>query len=142
MNGNGKSIALQVAEIAGLVAPRYNTWRIWYMLPATDLRLARQRRGDTGDDRPPLLVRQSELQNTHRCVAVMPVPAHAEHKATADNLYHYFQAETWSPSGEARPLIAGLGLQHTSMSIGDVIENFDAKCAWMVADIGFIEIPQ
>ncbi len=52
------------------------------------------------------------------------------------------QAENWSPSGEAQPIISGMGLGHTSMSIGDVIENFDAQTAWMVADFGFTRLPQ
>lgn len=43
----------------------------------------------------------------------------------ADNIedaYWKMQGENWSPNGEARPLITRLGLHHTSMSVGDVIE--------------------
>ena len=32
------------------------------------------------------------------------------------------QGENWSPNGEARNLIGSLGLSHTSMSVGDIIE--------------------
>jgi hypothetical protein len=34
-----------------------------------------------------------------------------------------FQGENWSPNGEARDLILAKGLRHTSMSVGDVIED-------------------
>ena len=34
--------------------------------------------------------------------------------------YHAMQGEVWSPNGEARELIVSKGLQHTSMSVGDV----------------------
>ena len=35
-------------------------------------------------------------------------------------LYGPMQGDNWSPKGEARSLIAGLGLHHTSMSTGDI----------------------
>lgn len=38
-----------------------------------------------------------------------------------ESIYHTMQGEVWSPEGEARQLITKLGLQHTSMSVGDVI---------------------
>jgi hypothetical protein len=142
MGDNGKSVLMELAQAAGLLAPRYLTFRIWYMLPATDLRLARQRRGTAGDDRGPLVIQQSKLQDTHRCVTLLPVPQDIAGDKTLGTIYNHFQAENWSPNGEAQPLIAGLGLGHTSMSIGDVIENFDAQTAWMVADFGFTRLPK
>ena len=38
-----------------------------------------------------------------------------------DDVYNLMQGERWSPHGEARPLIAGLGLGHTTMSVGDIL---------------------
>ena len=38
-----------------------------------------------------------------------------------DEIYSIMQGDYWSPRGEARDLIRGLGLHHTSMSVGDVI---------------------
>jgi hypothetical protein len=38
-----------------------------------------------------------------------------------DDIYHKMQGEMWSPRGEARELIRGKGLTHTSMSVGDVV---------------------
>ena len=43
------------------------------------------------------------------------------------------QGENWSPRGEARPLIARLGLGHTSLSLGDVVQAPDGRyyvCTW------------
>lgn len=43
-----------------------------------------------------------------------------------DNLekgFEMMQAENWSPNGEAMKLISGLGLHHTSMSVGDAFED-------------------
>lgn len=39
-----------------------------------------------------------------------------------ESVYHLMQGERWSPNGEARALISSLGLEHTSMSTGDVIQ--------------------
>jgi hypothetical protein len=39
------------------------------------------------------------------------------------SVYYQMQAEVWSPNGEARDLIRSMGLSHTSMSVGDFIEN-------------------
>jgi hypothetical protein len=33
------------------------------------------------------------------------------------------QGEIWSPQGEAREYIRSLGLKHTSMSAGDMVED-------------------
>lgn len=38
-------------------------------------------------------------------------------------VFYEMQGEVWSPNGEARDLIKSLGLSHTSMSVGDFIEN-------------------
>ena len=38
-----------------------------------------------------------------------------------NNVYRNMQGEVWSPHGEARELIKSKGLDHTSMSMGDVI---------------------
>jgi hypothetical protein len=40
-----------------------------------------------------------------------------------DFVFRRMQGETWSPSGEARPLLEKLGLTHTSMSVGDAIRD-------------------
>lgn len=40
-----------------------------------------------------------------------------------DEIWKLMQGEVWSPEGEARELIELLGLKHTSMSVGDLIED-------------------
>lgn len=39
-----------------------------------------------------------------------------------NELYGAMQGESWSPNGEATTFLKGLGLYHTSMSVGDIIE--------------------
>lgn len=60
-------------------------------------------------------------------------------KGMLDFIYMQQQAENWSPNGEARALIESLGLEHTSMSIGDVVEH-DGKF-WVVTPVGFKALP-
>ena len=56
-----------------------------------------------------------------------------------DKIFHALQGDFWSPNGEARDMIRGKGLGHTSMSIGDVVHLPDGR--WLVTDtIGFKEI--
>jgi hypothetical protein len=52
-----------------------------------------------------------------------------------EDVFLHFQAEVWSPNGEARALIERVGLGHTSMSVGDVVVAGDA--AFIVASFGF-----
>lgn len=40
---------------------------------------------------------------------------------TVDDVFYRMQAPNWSPNGEAYNLITALGLQHTSMSVGDLL---------------------
>ena len=57
----------------------------------------------------------------------------------ADNLddaWLQMQAKHWSPNGEARPLLERLGLSHTSMSVGDVIQDEDGTY-WECLDLGW-----
>lgn len=42
--------------------------------------------------------------------------------SSPDEAWMRMQAEIWSPNGEGAPLISKLGLDHTSMSVGDVVE--------------------
>jgi len=65
----------------------------------------------------------------------------------ADNMEKLFaqmQGEVWSPNGEARNLIRGLGLRHTSMSVGDVVHNVSTGEYHVVANYGFdkLEVEQ
>ena len=73
------------------------------------------------------------LPVTHRFVCELDVPRR-------DNVFAQLQGEVWSPNGEARELIASLGLHHTSMSIGDVVQDGDGV-HWMCAHLGWKRLP-
>ena len=47
------------------------------------------------------------------------------------------QGEDWSPTGEARELIATKDVRHTSMSVGDIVINHDTRVAYILDRIGF-----
>ncbi len=58
-----------------------------------------------------------------------------------EDVYWQMQGERWSPHGEARPLIERLGLSHTSLSLGDVVQAPDGRyhvCRWS----GWEELPE
>ena len=56
-----------------------------------------------------------------------------------DDVFRLMQGEIWSPLGEARPLIERLGLFHTSMSVGDVVQDEEGHC-WLCTEVGWTEI--
>lgn len=58
-----------------------------------------------------------------------------------EQVYYYQQGEIWSPRGEQSALIKSKGLQHTSMSIGDVAYDVKNDKMYQVASCGFVEVP-
>jgi len=52
-------------------------------------------------------------------------------------IFHKFQGEYWSSNGEARDLIIARGLNHTSMSVGDIIKFKINNHALIVKSLGF-----
>ncbi|MCG3209301.1 MAG: hypothetical protein FOGNACKC_02922 [Anaerolineae bacterium] len=50
-----------------------------------------------------------------------------------EDVFHRMQAERWSPQGQARALIRRLHLSHTSLSVGDVVQ--DSRDNWWVCDM-------
>jgi hypothetical protein len=69
------------------------------------------------------------LSDTHIKLGFVP-------STDLEQIFCAMQSEHWSPNGEARGLISGLGLDHTSMSVGDVIETPDGV-RHLVAGCGF-----
>lgn len=56
-----------------------------------------------------------------------------------ESIFRLMQGENWSPNGEANQIIHTSGLQHTSMSVGDVVvvrEN-DLRNVFVCRNIGF-----
>jgi len=57
-----------------------------------------------------------------------------------DEVFTHFQAEIWSPRGEARDLIRALGLSHTSMSVGDLVVEQETGKVLFCDRQGWVEI--
>ena len=57
-----------------------------------------------------------------------------------DVVYGLMQGHVWSPNGQASDLIDGLGLSHTSMSVGDLIKVDGVT--FQVEPIGFKQIDE
>lgn len=57
-----------------------------------------------------------------------------------EDVFIQMQGEMWSPNGEARQAIRDFQLDHTSMSIGDVVENLDDGTWSEVLGFGFQDI--
>jgi hypothetical protein len=76
-------------------------------------------------------VKLSEIEETHTLLGFVDM-------TDLEEIFYKMQGEVWSPEGQARRLIETLGLVHTSMSIGDVVE---IAGKFFVCDIeGFTEI--
>ncbi len=61
----------------------------------------------------------------------------------ADNLedaYLKCQGENWSPNGELRDYVEATGLRHTSLSVGDVLYDWDHGTYHKVAMAGFEDV--
>lgn len=84
--------------------------QIWYMRPE------HFRDGISGAKGPD----PACLNKTHRMVARVGV-------TDKEEIFTAMQGERWSPNGEAREWIRQLGLQHTSMSVGDVVRLVGGK---------------
>jgi hypothetical protein len=78
-----------------------------------------------------LLPTAATLRDHYACVG-------AVNTTSAEEAYELMQGERWSPRGQARALIAWLGLAHTTMSVGDV---FEVGGRLYVADrVGFVMV--
>lgn len=100
--------------------------RIWYARPekGRDLRM-----GHEWCFERKLLPSPKNLAATH--IEVGAIAA-----TDPEDIFEMMQGEAWSPAGQSRGLIVGLGLDHTSMSVGDVIQVGDN--VFMVDRCGFV----
>ena len=67
----------------------------------------------------PIFDAEPETINLHNLTATHVLVRELE-ATHLDEAYRQMQGEVWSPNGEARELIAALGLRHTSMTVGDI----------------------
>ena len=92
-------------------------YQVWYMKPSFF-------RGIVGNSPDP-----NDLSATH--VHLKDIEA-----GSRDDALDRMQADIWSPNGEAHDLIQSKGLQHTSMTIGDLLVD-EADVVHQVTAIGF-----
>ena len=83
---------------------------------------------------PTFMVGPFKPRVTHQLLGMVAGDATTE--TDRDALFVSLQGEAWSPEGEAREFILGLGLDHTSMSVGDVLVTPTGE-AWMCAPTGW-----
>lgn len=102
--------------------PESKLYRVYYMKPGSF------RKFNCGD----VLPKVWNLDRTHTFLR----------SVEAGNLEEVFvacQGEIWSPQGEANGFIRARGLAHTSMSVGDVVED-ENGVFHAVAGMGFKEL--
>jgi hypothetical protein len=95
-------------------------FQIWYMKPSFF-------RGVVGSSPDP-----DNLSATH--VHLTDIDADGREEAFAR-----MHADAWSPNGEALDLIQSKNLEHTSMTVGDVLVD-EANVAYQVTAIGFSQL--
>ena len=100
-------------------------YKVYYMKPS------HFRDGICGLNKPTV----ATLSDTHTFLRTVPIYI-VDPMSALERVYYQSQGEIWSPNGEARSLIEEKGLRHTSMSVGDVIEDPKGKF-WIVASAGF-----
>ena len=81
----------------------------------------------------PAEVKRRWLNFSHRRVRTLTA-------ASPDEVYQQMQAEIWSPHGEARRLIRRLRLEHTSLSVGDVVHSASGEM-WVCDVCGWRPLP-
>ena len=115
-------------------------YQIFYMLPSFF------RDGSMGADwlrehgRLPTL---ATIHTTHALlVDGLTFPFDCSRDKALERVFCSMQAERWSPNGEARELIRSKGLEHTSMSVGDIIAEIDGNWGqlYIVDRFGFAPI--
>lgn len=80
------------------------------------------------------------LETTHVELTTVSIQC-GQNDGALDMLFRQFQAENWSPNGEARPLIEQKGLWHTSMCVGDVIK-FDDGSHFICDSFGWVKLQE
>jgi hypothetical protein len=107
--------------------------KVWYFKPefARDMLMGYEWLQERG-----MLPDPNNLEKMHVLLGSVAHPE-AEYDIR-DYLYGELQGERWSPHGEARDLIRSKGLAHTSMSVGDIIE--DSGYVWMCDSVDWVDL--
>lgn len=72
------------------------------------------------------------VEQTHRPVAEIA-------GESLDDVFAKMQGDYWSPGGRHRDAVRALGMSHTSLSVGDVIQDEQGTC-WFCAPLGWREL--
>lgn len=99
-------------------------FEVWYMKPSFF------RDGIFGK-----LPDHTKLEDTHVMVKSLTTTGDLPFEGLSQ-VMHEMQGEVWSPNGEARDLIRSLGLEHTSMSVGDVAID-ESGYVWLARPAGW-----
>ena len=118
-------------DIAGSISSKYGTGttKVWYQKPDFF------QDGCMGfdwlqkKDKIPTL---ANLEETHVLVGTVDTEDNEE-------VFMMMQGESWSPKGQANLFIFGLGLRHTSISVGDIVQRGDTL--FLVDGCGFKVLP-
>jgi hypothetical protein len=123
--------AAERREILGL---KRGETEVWYIRPDTKWRDTLMSAGYVRDGGEPKLKgwNITALPETHILLGKVA-------SEDLEAIWQALQAENWSPQGEARNLILGKGLHHTSMMMGDVIVLPSGQ-AHMPTSIGFAAV--
>ena len=97
-------------------------YQVWYMKPSF-------LRGAVGSAPDP-----ENLAATH-------VHLHDIEAGDLENALHRMRADVWSPNGEALDLLRSKGLEHTTMTTGDVLVD-DSGAVHLVTALGFSRLPR
>lgn len=101
---------------------------VWYMVPEffRDGSYAFSF-GKDGNEEIQSIKSRIKLNQTHRPIAQFHIgdKLHDIEMSVCEKVFNWMQGENWSPNGEARTLISKMGLHHTSMSCGDMIQIGD-----------------
>lgn len=107
--------------------PRY---AVWYMKPSF---FSKGMMGHEELKKNNLLPTWATITNTH--VHVRDLKA-----SSLEEVFTEMQGEVWSPNGEAMKMLEFKGLQHTSMTVGDIVVEYDTGKPHMCGVHGWVEL--
>lgn len=75
-------------------------------------------------------IRNGDLSQSHTLIKDF------EEDIPLEKVFQDMQGEVWSPNGEQRGYVKSLGLEHTSMMVGDIVAKDDGLwfcdfCGWV-----------
>ncbi len=118
-------------DVAGKIDPRYGTgtMKVWYMKPGVSRDLGM---GLEWLVKKNMVPTHATFTQTHTFLGTLDT-------ADVNEALEMMQGENWSPRGEARAFIKGLGLDHTTICTGDIVQVGDD--VFFLDRLGFEKLP-